>query len=128
MSEIPLADLVNACVKNPQDPHGIPQHAPGAKNDAGKQMASLLLSFPRALSAIADVATYGALKYTRDGWERVPDGITRYKDAEWRHRLKGRVETCDPESGLPHRWHELWNCLAVLELELRQQNHTDGTE
>lgn len=106
---------------NPQDPHGLPQHVPGAKNDAGKDMASLLLGFSRALTAVAAVASYGARKYTRDGWEHVPDGITRYRDAEWRHTLQGQREMCDQESGLPHSWHRLWNCLAVLELELREE-------
>jgi hypothetical protein len=106
---------------NPQDPNGLPQHAPGAKNDAGKQYSSLLLNFSRALSAVAQVATMGADKYSRGGWQHVPDGITRYRDAEWRHLLKGQVEECDPESGLPHSWHKLWNCLAVLELELREE-------
>lgn len=107
-------------IHSPQDPNGTPQHAPGAKLDAGKQMASLLLDFSRALSAVAQVSTMGALKYSRGGWQHVPDGITRYSDAEWRHRLQGQVEELDSESGLPHRYHELWNCLAVLELELRE--------
>jgi hypothetical protein len=106
---------------NPADPHGIPQHTPGAKNDAGKIRASLLLSFPRALWAIATVADYGSRKYTRDGWEHVPEGEERYADAQWRHLLMGQMEENDQESGLPHAWHAAWGVLATLELQLRKQ-------
>jgi len=102
-----------------KDPNGIGQHEPGAKLDEGKLMASLLLQFPRALDAIAQIATYGAKKYSRGGWLSVSDGINRYADAEWRHKLaRAKGEECDPESGMPHRWHEAWNVLAQLELVL----------
>jgi hypothetical protein len=106
---------------NPADPHGVPQHSPGAKNDAGKIRASLLLSFPRALWAIATVADYGSRKYTRNGWEHVPEGEERYEDAKWRHLLMGQMEENDQESGLPHAWHAAWGVLATLELQLRKQ-------
>jgi hypothetical protein len=104
---------------NQSDPHGIPQHAPGAKNDNGKMMAGLVLNFPRSLWAVGAVGTYGARKYTRDGWEHVPDGIQRYHDAEMRHLLLGKMEEMDQESGMPHEWHRVWNALASLELKLR---------
>lgn len=101
------------------DPNGIPQHDPGAKNDKGKMMGGLLLNFPRALWAVGAVATYGAEKYTRDGWEHVPSGLQRYHDAEMRHLLLGKMEELDPESGMPHEWHRVWNAIACLELSLR---------
>ncbi len=41
----------------------------GVKNDAGKPMVSLtFMSFPKAQNAIAQVGTFGAKKYTPDGW------------------------------------------------------------
>ena len=142
--EIPVADLVNACcppewgqrytgdaqdtppaTNNPADPHGTPQHAPGAKNDAGKMMASLLLGFPRALWAIGEVATYGAKKYSRLGWEHVPNGEERYRDAAMRHLLMGQMEECDQESGMPHEWHYAWGVLSALELKLRDSENAD---
>lgn len=90
--------------------------------DEGKDMAGLMWGFSRALEAIVKVGTYGAKKYTRDGWNHVPDAIQRYQDAADRHTLAmGRGEELDPESGLPHEWHATWNRLAVLELKLRQQ-------
>lgn len=101
------------------DPHGRRPDEPGAKLDAGKPMASLLEDFALALSAVADVSTFGARKYSRGGWQVVPDGITRYKDAKWRHLLNARHEDVDPDSGLLHAAHEAWNALAVLELKIR---------
>jgi hypothetical protein len=102
------------------DPFGIPQHSPGSKLDKGKVMASLLEDFSLALMEIAKVSTHGAEKYTRNGWESVEDGETRYNDAAWRHRLKRKHEEMDPDSGLLHEAHEAWNVLAKLELKLRR--------
>lgn len=100
------------------DPFGIDQHAPGSKLDAGKTDVGLLWeSFPNALMGVAMVATFGANKYTRNGWKDVPQGKQRYAAAEGRHKLerfKGFVN--DDESGLPHQFHEVWNALAQLEL------------
>lgn len=101
------------------DPLGIDQHAPGAKLDSGKQLAGVLLDFSRALEAVADVGTFGANKYTRGGWQSVPDSERRYTDALMRHLLKMQREELDPDSGLEHLAHLAWNCLAVLELKRR---------
>lgn len=108
-------------VLNQADPNGRDQHQPGAKLDAGKTRPDLVLNgFPRALLAVAEVAAYGARKYTEDGWRCVPDGQRRYTAAKDRHRLHGAVELLDAESGLLHLAHEAWNALAVLELKLME--------
>lgn len=104
------------------DPSGIDQHAPGAKLDAGKPEAGLLLDFPRALTAVAQVATFGARKYSRGGWLSVKEGQRRYTDALLRHLLKERQESVDPDSGFDHAFHVAWNALARLELLLREQD------
>lgn len=101
------------------DPTGLAPGEPGAKLDAGKVRAGLLLDFGRALTAVAEVATYGARKYSVRGWLKVPDANDRYLDAQWRHALRGQVETHDPDTGLLHLAHEAWNVLARLELRLR---------
>lgn len=106
-----------------QDPHGIDQHAPGAKLDQGKTLAGVLGDFSLALTAVAEVGTFGARKYSRGGWQSVPDGVTRYHDAKWRHLLKRRHEAVDPDSGLLHLTHEAWNVLAELELYLRENKN-----
>jgi hypothetical protein len=103
------------------DPTGLDAHEPGAKLDAGKTLAGVLNDFALALMEVAEVGTFGAVKYTRGGWQTVPNAITRYNDAGWRHKLKGCIERNDPDSGRPHKAHEAWNILAELELDLRSR-------
>ena len=102
------------------DPTGTEAHEPGAKLDGGKLLAATLSDFSLALQAVAEVGTHGAKKYSRGGWQSVPDALTRYKDAEWRHLLKSRHEEYDQDSGLLHDAHKIWNSLAQLELFLRE--------
>lgn len=92
----------------------------GAKHDAGKCRAGLLVKdFPRALTAVAQVATFGAQKYAAHSWKTVPGAEERYHDALHRHILaQASGESNDPESGLPHAAHIAWNALALMELEL----------
>jgi hypothetical protein len=103
------------------DPHGTDPHASGAKMDAGKQLAGVLLDFSRALGAVADVGTFGANKYCRGGWQSVPNAEERYLDAFMRHLLKMQRQPIDPDSNLDHLAHIAWNCLAVLELKARRE-------
>ena len=102
------------------DPHGLDQHAPGAKVDAGKPDTSLLLMFGKALIAVAEVGTFGAAKYTRGGWQHVENGRTRYTAAMLRHVFAEDNEPMDTDSGLYHDAHAAWNALARLELRLRE--------
>ena len=102
----------------PQTP--VDLHVPGAKDDAGKPRMGLVFSgFQNALVEVAKVGTFGAKKYSDNGWEHVDDGPARYTDALFRHLL-GAGHT-DPETDLPHLAHAAWNVLAVLELELRNR-------
>lgn len=73
--------------------------------------------FPRAIEAIAAVSAFGATKYAWNGWLHVPDGFNRYTDAMGRHIIEeAKGEVFDPDSGLPHAWHTLWNSAARVEL------------
>lgn len=107
-------------VRLEEDPHGIKQHDAGAKNDAGKPDASLLLMFGTALTEVAAVGTFGAKKYSRGGWQTVPDGENRYTAALLRHLLKENSELYDEDIGLLHAAAVAWNALARLELILRR--------
>lgn len=89
----------------------------GVKDDSGKILAGILGDFAKALESVATVGTYGAAKYVRGGWISVPDGQQRYTDALWRHLLKSNYEDVDPESGIPHLHHALWNLMAVVQLQ-----------
>ena len=102
------------------DPTGKNPDQPGAKLDAGKPRAGLVIAgFSRALYAVSEVGTFGAKKYTDFGWLSVPDGIDRYHDALFRHLLaEGAGEEYDQESDCLHAAHAAWNALARLELML----------
>lgn len=103
------------------DPNGLTQHIPGAKLDAGKARLGLVLGgFSNALFAVGAIGTFGAQKYTDNGWLSVPDGEKRYTDAMLRHVLADLGgQPNDPESGLLHAAHAAWNALARLELAIR---------
>lgn len=106
-----------------KDPTGRTAHAPGAKLDAGKCRPGLVLgSFARALWAVSMVGTYGAVKYTENGWVSVPNGQARYDDAGLRHWLKEKMgEPVDPDTELDHAAHAAWNALARLDLMIRER-------
>lgn len=106
-----------------KDPLGKDQHEPGAKLDDGKILAGLISNFGQALLEVAKISTYGAKKYTRGGWQHVPDGVTRYNDAFWRHLLEqgGDLDKLDKDSGLLLQAQIVWNALATLELYIRNK-------
>jgi len=103
---------------NDMDPNGKDQHESGAKLDAGKNRLALVMSgFSAALYGVGKVGTYGAEKYTDNGWKSVPDGLERYQDAMLRHLTAyWGGQTFDPESGIHHLYHMAWNALAVAQL------------
>lgn len=94
-------------------------NVPGAKDDNGKVMGALVGDFGLALLEVARLGTFGASKYTREGWKEVPEGVERYNDAMWRHLLKSNTEEIDPETNISHEVAVVWNALAKLELKLR---------
>lgn len=106
-----------------RDPTGRAANEPGAKLDAGKPRCGLVLGgFSRALEQVAQVGTFGAAKYTDNGWRSVPQGQQRYTDALYRHLLaEGQGQQDDPDSGLLHAAHTAWNALARLELILQER-------
>ena len=110
------------------DPNGIPQDSPGAKVDSGKVDVSILFeSFPNALLAVSEVATFGANKYTRGGWKEVANGFQRYEAAGGRHKLyRHKGEEFDTDSKLPHLYHEAWNALAILEFYIKEKQCPNG--
>lgn len=92
------------------DPTGRDPKDPGAKLDAGKPMAGLVLGdFSLALLAVSEVGTFGAKKYTPHGWLVVPNGRVRYTDAMIRHWLAEPSEKVNVDSGLLHSAHVAWN-------------------
>lgn len=103
------------------DPNGLDQREAGAKLDAGKMRPSLVLDgFANALTAVIEVATYGAdKKYTEGGWSEVSNGVSRYTNAMQRHMLG---ESTNPTHRIAHAAQLAWNALARLELMIRRES------
>lgn len=107
------------------DPNGKSAHDKGSKLDQGKNRIGLVLgSFASALWAISEVGTFGANKYTDNGWQEVPNAKQRYEDALLRHWIKIKEgERIDKDSGLLHAAHLGWNALAYLYFELKDDKN-----
>jgi hypothetical protein len=113
-----------------RDPNGKNPGEPGAKLDAGKSPVwqGLLDYFPRACKAVAIVSAGGAAKYAWKGWESVPDGIPRYRNAQGRHIFDESIEGTFDREGFRHLAQNVWNGLAALELTLREEEKQHGTK
>lgn len=84
----------------------------GRKFDGGKLEYGLVP--PLALKEMVKVLTFGAQKYERDNWQKVPDSKRRYFDALQRHLWAWKEgEELDPESGIHHLAHAMC-CLMFL--------------
>ena len=64
--------------------------------------------------AVAEVMTFGAKKYSPNGWKSVPDAVNRYTAAMLRHMTAIQDgEEIDEDSGLPHADHIACNALFL---------------
>lgn len=123
----PLDSIKNVVYKFNQEESNsynkIDQHKAGAKLDHDKPRTNLVLSgFSKALLEVSKVGTFGAKKYSDDGWKEVPNGIDRYSSALLRHYFAEQVEYLDSETNLSHAAAVAWNALARLELILNEQS------
>lgn len=81
------------------------------------------------IQGIAEVMTFGANKYTEQGWKKVPNAKDRYFAALMRHwgLMNGvgvKKEYTDPDSGLPHWAH--FCCNAVFLSYFALLDHKPG--
>jgi len=89
----------------------------GRKFDNGKLEYGLLPPF--ALEETVKVLTFGAQKYERDNWKKVPDSKRRYFDALQRHLWQWkRGEQLDQESGINHLAHAMCCLMFLLDRDL----------
>ncbi len=92
------------------------------KFDSGKTRYALVPVTP--LKQLADVYTYGAIKYSPENWRkgcdwsRIYDAMMRHLNAFW------GGEEIDPESGLPHLAHAGFGIMTLLEFS----NTKTGTD
>lgn len=101
--------------------------AGGVKFDSGKTPVwqGLFDYFPRACVAVAKVSAKGAEKYVWKGWESVPDGINRYRNAQARHIVFESIDGIYDKEGFRHLAQNAWNALAALELTLREEEKNE---
>lgn len=102
----------------------------GRKDDQGKPRAGLVLSeFALALEGVIQAGTFGASKYSDKGWRLVANAKSRYHDAMLRHYLAhAKGEELDPETGLSHLKHFVWNALAYLHFEMVEKEESANTK
>jgi len=88
----------------------------GVKDDGSKAMWHLLPW--KAVRGLVLVLTFGAKKYSPNGWRTVPNARDRYTAALMRHLCAIQMgEKVDGESGLRHIDHLLCNAAFLAELE-----------
>lgn len=88
----------------------------GEKFDQEKPDWSLLPVQP--IEDTVKVLTFGAKKYSRDNWKRVPNAGDRYYAAAMRHLIAWRKgEKLDEETGLSHLSHCICCLIFLHELE-----------
>lgn len=84
---------------------------------------SLLGDLRSALTEVAQVMHYGALKYSRNNWKK-GISIDKVRAALLRHEFKyDNGEMFDKESGLLHLAHRAFWALAELEQLLREESN-----
>lgn len=90
----------------------------GRKFDIGKLEYGLLP--PLALAETVKVLTFGAQKYERDNWQKVPDSKRRYFDAMQRHVWAWKQgEQIDEESGIHHLAHAMCCMMFLYEHDVK---------
>jgi hypothetical protein len=93
--------------------------------EKGMKSASLSDLDPQSLLTLAEVAGYGARKYSHLNyvrgypWSLSFDALQRHVLAFW------NGEDVDPESGLPHMAHAAWHCLTLLTFLARDRGTDD---
>ena len=92
-------------------------HLPGMKYDEGKPNLSLVFSgFSKSLVDVGQIGTFGARKYTPNGWKEVDNLGERYMSAMLRHTMAVLDNSpFDNETGRHHLAHVAWNALAILQ-------------
>lgn len=96
---------------------------PGLKFDQQKPLWHLLPF--RELEDVVRVLSYGAAKYTADGWQTLPDAKDRYFAATLRHMVAWRNgEAKDSESGLSHLAHAACSVLFVMWHDRKEKEET----
>ena len=93
------------------------------KYDKGKLRMSLI--DPEFVTGLAEVLTFGAVKYAADSWKHLENAEDRYRDALLRHLyayLSGEINV--QESGLSHLKHISANVMFLEHFERTEMRDT----
>lgn len=108
---------------NPEN-WGIPKASEadkGMRFNEGKPQLSYVLSCDVAMEGLTRVMEFGAHKYARNNWKKGLDP-TEITDSLLRHLMAyTNGEVCDPESGLPHVDHVMFNAMALATFGNREE-------
>jgi len=95
---------------------GYVEEGGGMKFDGGKLRMELVDS--NFVEEVAEVLSYGAIKYADDSWQLLENAEQRYKGALLRHLYAYlRGELVDDESGLNHLQHLATNVMFLSYFE-----------
>lgn len=112
-----LDDHAVGCANEPRINDGGAMHFSADKSGVDQVPPELLIEW-------GDVFSYGEKKYARDNWKRGTSWHEFYGSA-LRHIYKWwNGEDVDPETGLPHLAHALWNVGALRYYQI----HGIGTD
>jgi hypothetical protein len=136
LSEIPEEDKIKVMLEKDRLVNEAPYNpgyedasftTAGRKFDGGKLEYGLLP--PHALEETVKVLTFGAQKYERDNWQKVPDSKRRYFDALQRHVWAWKTgEKLDPESGIHHLAHAMCCLMFLYEHDTIYSLHNEETK
>lgn len=103
----------------------VKKHQQATRHNAGKVELVYLFDCPLANEAKCKAAMFGAAKYNRNNWRKgLP--VSNFVNSALRHLqsfMNG--ETLDPESGINHLGHVLWNVEKALEFSLTKPELDD---
>ena len=95
------------------------------KDDQGKIRFDLVPT--SAMTGLAEVLTFGANKYSPNGWRHVKHAEERYYSALVRHLIAWKDgDENDSESGLNHLKHAMTNVAFLLELTTKDKEDGDS--
>lgn len=95
----------------------------GKKNDFKDEKLRWDLLPLEEIEDIVKVYTAGSKKYGDNTWQKLPDGIERYKAALLRHLVEyEKGITIDKETNCYHLAQVAWNAIAMLYLSKREKN------
>jgi Domain of unknown function (DUF5664) len=117
----PWTDAPPAEVKSEAVPDPLPLPTIESKATEKKKKPRFSLLPMDALYAVAEVLTFGAVKYADDSWKRAPFTKADYLDAMGRHWAKiAAGELRDAETGYLHAAHLACNAIFYLWHQMKE--------